>query len=285
MGAVFLEVRVERDIYLTHPQRDFSLTDEAFRIRSVSGSNVLTYKGPKLDPLSKTRVEIEVNVDCLDDTRELFERLGFTPAMEIVKTRRYYRHEDLDVCLDDVEGLGTYVEVEGRGTDIDCVRNRARAILDRLGLKGNERRSYMELLFASRKLPLFTYGLLMDPETLRDRFGLDNVRSTPATVSGVLYDSGRYPVMMDGQGVVMGMLLESDDLPIKMDEMDQFEGHVPGDDSSLYLRKVRTVNMQEGKRCLAWVYLGNVNHPHIEKTVAEENKILSGSWETRKTTP
>ncbi len=48
------------DTYLAHPGRDFAVTDEAFRIRSMGDDNRLTYKGPLVDRETKTRQEVEV---------------------------------------------------------------------------------------------------------------------------------------------------------------------------------------------------------------------------------
>ena len=51
--------RRETDRYFNAPDRDFARTDEALRLRQAGRLNILTYKGPKLDALSKTRSEIE----------------------------------------------------------------------------------------------------------------------------------------------------------------------------------------------------------------------------------
>ena len=60
MGAVFAEPVVQVDLYFAHPARDFAQTDEALRIRRVGERNFVTYKGPKLDAMTKTRRELEL---------------------------------------------------------------------------------------------------------------------------------------------------------------------------------------------------------------------------------
>ncbi|MCH8840590.1 MAG: class IV adenylate cyclase, partial [Planctomycetes bacterium] len=45
-GVAIGEPVEQVDCYYRHPQRDFSQTDEAFRLRSVGPRNLLTYKGP-----------------------------------------------------------------------------------------------------------------------------------------------------------------------------------------------------------------------------------------------
>ena len=61
LGAVAAAPVEQVDRYFNHPARDFGVTDEAFRIRSVGDANCMTYKGPILDPVTKSRREIEVS--------------------------------------------------------------------------------------------------------------------------------------------------------------------------------------------------------------------------------
>ncbi len=60
LGATAGAVLEQRDVYLAHPSRNFAVTDEAVRIRSIGDENRLTYKGPLVDMQTKTRQEVEV---------------------------------------------------------------------------------------------------------------------------------------------------------------------------------------------------------------------------------
>ncbi len=147
LGAVFTGAVHETDTYFNHPQRDFAQTDEALRIRIADDRAFMTYKGRKLDTLSKTREEIEVAVGDPAAAMRLLERVGFTPVARVRKLRRTYKLGGFTVCLDDVTDLGTFVEVEARGTaDIEPARDAALALLKQLKLQKTERRSYLELL-------------------------------------------------------------------------------------------------------------------------------------------
>jgi adenylate cyclase class 2 len=146
LGAVFIGAVHQTDRYFNHPGRDFALTDEALRIRIADGRAFMTYKGRKFDRLSKTREEIEVAVGDAAAATRLLERLGFTPVAAVMKHRRLYELGEFTICLDDVAGLGTFVEVEARGADIEKARDGALALLEQLKLHRTERRSYLELL-------------------------------------------------------------------------------------------------------------------------------------------
>lgn len=146
MGALFVEELYETDTYYSHPSRDFAETDEALRIRVAGGKSYLTYKGQKIDLKSKTREEIEVELDNADTAKHVLMRLGFNPVADVKKVRKVYQLDTFDICLDTVDNVGTFVEVETSGENVKELRDRALTLLEILGLEKRERKSYLELL-------------------------------------------------------------------------------------------------------------------------------------------
>ena len=148
------------DQYFAHPARDFSQTDEALRIRRVGEQNFVTYKGPKVDPTTKTRRELELPLapgeSAAGDFAELLAALGFRPVLEVRKSRRTadvaWQGRHIETALDNVTGLGQFVELELQaGTDgLDAARQGLASLAAALGLSADERRSYLELLLADR---------------------------------------------------------------------------------------------------------------------------------------
>ena len=149
-GAVQKEKIWQIDSYYNAPHRDFGVTDEALRLREQGSRIILTYKGKKLDPQSKTRREIEVDVNDRDRAEEILLALGFVKTMDIIKERRIYHYKGAEVCLDRVEGLGEYVEVEMQAendSEVPGKRNELIAIIRELGVTGELiRDSYLEML-------------------------------------------------------------------------------------------------------------------------------------------
>lgn len=134
------------DTYYQHPCRDFAETDEALRIREVDGDRILTYKGPKIDPESKSRVEIETPVG--EEGGAVLKALGFEPLPPVIKTREKYGIDGFTATVDAVEGLPLYVEMETEGPEsrMEELRDEIRSLLTEMGAKRFERRSYLELL-------------------------------------------------------------------------------------------------------------------------------------------
>ncbi|AKB60414.1 class IV adenylate cyclase [Methanosarcina mazei] len=154
MGASKIGVEEQSDVYFAAPYRDFAKTDEALRIRSLGGQAVLTYKGPKLDKVSKTRVEIETPVDGAAAAK-IFHSLGFLEAGAVRKKREIFRAGEITVCLDKVEGLGEFLEVEidvEYEKSLDSSRAQLFKFLSHFGLseKDSIRTSYLEMVLEKR---------------------------------------------------------------------------------------------------------------------------------------
>ena len=156
LGAQIGQVIEQTDYYFNHPSRDFAATDEALRIRRVGQLNRITFKGPKLDAETKTREEIDLPLGDGDDQaeqwRQLLELLDFSPVAIVRKRRRpgilAWRGAQVAIALDDVEGVGTFLELEVC-VDADGLVSAKSQILDlanALELEKQERRSYLELL-------------------------------------------------------------------------------------------------------------------------------------------
>jgi adenylate cyclase, class 2 len=155
------KTRQEEDRYFNAPDRDFARTDEALRLRRVASSNYLTYKGPKLDPQTKTRTEIEVPLapghEAAEAMTELLDHLGYRPVSVVHKTRRVFQTNkegfDLQISLDEVKDVGRFVELEILASDdrLDDARKVVQTAAAKLGLTTSERRSYLELLLQKRK--------------------------------------------------------------------------------------------------------------------------------------
>ena len=145
--AEFLEEKVEEDTYFSSPIRDFKETDEALRVRYSGENAILTYKGPKLDKLSKSREEFEAFVS--GDIEEILQKLGYKKILTVRKKRKLYLYKEFTVSIDNVEGLGEYIEVELKSDNLHDIE-RIENLFDLLFLE-SERNSYLELLLFKKK--------------------------------------------------------------------------------------------------------------------------------------
>jgi len=143
LGAKLLGEENQRDVYFSHPCRDFKKTDEALRVRKIKDEYFLTYKGPKLDQETKTREEIQIKVN--GQIFELLKKLGFSKVKEVDKKRRIYEWDNLRICLDRVKNLGEFLEIESK---LWKDKRKIFELLKKLDISTKRliRKSYLEML-------------------------------------------------------------------------------------------------------------------------------------------
>jgi len=146
---------VQADQYFNHPCRDFAQSDEALRIRTVGDASFVTYKGPNLDATTKTRRELELPLAASsDDFTVLLGALGFRPVAIVRKVRRPFAiavgGRLLHGAWDEVDGVGTYVELELLADEagLDEAKKLVGLLARELELGPSERRSYLEMLLS-----------------------------------------------------------------------------------------------------------------------------------------
>ncbi|MGQ9759231.1 MAG: class IV adenylate cyclase [Candidatus Methanomethylicaceae archaeon] len=154
VGGSFVREVFQEDLYFRHPCRDFVERDEALRLRSEGGKCMLTFKGRRVGGEAKMREEVEVVVSDAAGVTTLLERLGFERAFVIRKRRKEFLLGGLLVALDDVEGLGKFVEIEGLVKEglgvheVEAIKEGVFKVSERLGIQ-KERlttESYLEML-------------------------------------------------------------------------------------------------------------------------------------------
>ena len=156
---------METDIYYTAAHHDFTVLDEALRVRTIQNlitgetSAVMTYKGAKLDTVSMARKELETGIADAAVCREILEQIGFSPLPVVEKNRQYLHLGHVTACVDTVSGLGDYLELEiltdGEGRRADAVQE-LEQILNKLGyaIADTTRISYLSMLLHKRKSQL-----------------------------------------------------------------------------------------------------------------------------------
>ncbi|MEM9365088.1 MAG: class IV adenylate cyclase [Planctomycetota bacterium] len=181
VGAIETKQQNHVDTYFNHPCRDFAETTEALRVRVVDGVPKVTYKGSKLQGTGdaaavKARLELEFDLHASDRNGEkmqtLLRHIGFVSVGQVKKRRRIFQwpgsssdNSDAmdfptEVTLDEVEHLGTYIEIETilehpaerdnastnrSESTIQAAREHLLRVAQILGLGSPEPRSYLRL--------------------------------------------------------------------------------------------------------------------------------------------
>ena len=161
-GGKRLNSENQSDMYYDHPCRSFSQTDESIRIRAREPANdqplppskyapiELTYKGPKVDKITKTRLEYTSGINDFNAITSILQHTGFKLVATIKKHRVFFDIDGITVSIDSVEGVGTFIEIEliAKGEkEMQGARDRILSLVKHLDLdpKRMVRESYLEL--------------------------------------------------------------------------------------------------------------------------------------------
>ena len=111
------EIR-EEDIYFNSDYHNIKERDEALRIRKSRDCDIgeqkvqISFKGPKIDAVSMSRMELETEVQDGETMEKILTYLGFLPVASVCKVRKYLTYREMTACVDRVEGLGEFLELE-----------------------------------------------------------------------------------------------------------------------------------------------------------------------------
>lgn len=153
----------EEDVYYNSVYYDLREQDKALRIRRVTDLDTgktraeFNCKGPKLDQVSVSRTELEMRLETPEILERILEELTFLPVpCAVRKTRFTYTKGRITAVVDQVEGLGNYLELEiigqGEGQRPACLKE-IEAIMKELGYEQKDtiRNSYLSMLQKKEK--------------------------------------------------------------------------------------------------------------------------------------
>jgi gamma-glutamylcyclotransferase (GGCT)/AIG2-like uncharacterized protein YtfP len=127
---------------------------------------------------------------------------------------------------------------------------------------------------------LFVYGTLLPGLKNYKRF-IEPHKHTAyeATARGVMYlvPGDGYPVILDGEGEIKGVLYDIRDLKFVLPEIDDIEKYTDVESQSLLVREIRDVELPEsGKTVKAHIYMWPPSKAEWLKKNAEV--IPDGDW-------
>ena len=117
LGCAFSEPVNQDDMVYTEKigTLDVFLSNNVFlRIRIQNdGRVILTAKKPvKKDAENLVKIEHETAVSSAEEARAILELMGYQQAVRVKKIRQTAHFNDYEICLDDIEGLGSFIELE-----------------------------------------------------------------------------------------------------------------------------------------------------------------------------
>ncbi len=117
---------------------EFLSNDIFLRIRIQNdGRVILTAKKPvKKGAENLVKIEHEIIVSVAEEGQAILEMMGYQQAVRVKKTRQTAHFNDYEICLDDIEGLGSFIELEQmwESAEADGIQEKMFAFLMSLGI-------------------------------------------------------------------------------------------------------------------------------------------------------
>ena len=157
MGFAKGDLVKESDFYFDSSLHKLKDNDMALRVRMCenltvgSTEHTMTFKGPKMDTISMTRKELEMNIEDTGIGKEILISLGYEPVPPVIKLRQHFHRKQITACLDQVERLGEFLELEivvSQAQKKDAALNEILSLLQALEYKPEEiiRTSYLSMI-------------------------------------------------------------------------------------------------------------------------------------------
>lgn len=108
------------------------------RIREQEGKIFFNLKKDRSNELDCIEKEIEVNNANI--LKDIIELLGFEKTVEVHKKRQKGNYKNYEICLDEVDGLGSFIEVEKISEENgEKAQNELFTFLKSLGIEDGDR--------------------------------------------------------------------------------------------------------------------------------------------------
>jgi adenylate cyclase class 2 len=122
-GRLVVPRRLIEDRLFDTPDRRLRLAGTTCRLRREPGQARLTFKGPSVPGVVKTREETETTVGDADQMERILGALGLTEAFRAEKYREEYTFSEATVTVDETP-VGVFVEIEATPERIEQIARR-----------------------------------------------------------------------------------------------------------------------------------------------------------------
>jgi adenylate cyclase class 2 len=117
--AKFVKAKDQKDEYFVPSGNDYfaeKKTKEYFRVRNEKGKSHINYSFCHFGnegKLFKTD-EYETGIEDPETISAILKKTGFILKVTVEKHRKIFEYKDFEICLDEIKGLGSFVEIEAK---------------------------------------------------------------------------------------------------------------------------------------------------------------------------
>ena len=159
--TIFKKEEYQKDIYFIPFHRNFldkKPISEWLRIRQTKEGFSFNYKNwHNTDNLPAVSCdEFETNFENLNALKSILEKLNYKEMVTVEKTRNSYEFKKVKIAVDEVTGLGYFIELEANGdfSDVEEAKKHLYGILEELNINVGEQnfKGYPHLMLEKKGL-------------------------------------------------------------------------------------------------------------------------------------
>ena len=145
-GFIKKSEELNEDTYYTDKQRSFIKDEVCLRIRNKKDQVIFTFKPKTNNPNDIGKEEIELKIENKELMNQALIGLGYVQACSFTKKRDKYRRGKLEVCVDYIDGLGWFTELEVMDLDETHATKIIQEAANELQLTNREQHNYRDLV-------------------------------------------------------------------------------------------------------------------------------------------
>ncbi len=138
----------QEDIIYIQQNTGKTVNTPVFRIRKIDEKTILTLKIQAAD--LNTAKELELEVSDKNIMHQILQTIGFDAKVELKKKRTETEYKGYTICIDEVERLGDFIEIEklAEEAQIDAEYAHMWTVLEELGIQKEdlEEKKYFEMI-------------------------------------------------------------------------------------------------------------------------------------------
>jgi adenylate cyclase, class 2 len=122
--------------------------DLIIRIRKSDSDSYLTFKGRDRSKEDTAWSSWDNKISNPDKLKDVFTNNGMIKVVTIDKNRKRYQLNDIEINIDDIKGLGKFIEAEIMSNNIDSSKKRIKGLFKKLGIdeKNIIKKGYVKLI-------------------------------------------------------------------------------------------------------------------------------------------
>lgn len=153
-GCEWVSIGLQVDTIYERSDAKQIVDTSIFRIRKYNDKKILTLKILMEDLDTAEELELDISDDIVMD--KMLQFIGFLPKIQVVKRIQTAKYKEFNICIDEVEGLGDFIEIERiseKSNDKDRIYGEMRTVLLELGVEEEElkKEKYYEMILKNRE--------------------------------------------------------------------------------------------------------------------------------------